>query len=180
MPNILVIGSGKSGIGACKLASTKKYNVRLTDSKKIALETQELLRSINVSFEEESHSNSNLKWADEIIISPGVSDKIEFVQLAKKMGISIISEIEFASQFTDSLIIGITGTNGKTTTSSLLYHILKAANYDVRLCGNIGVSFSELIVTNPGKIYVVEISSFQLENIHRFKPNISIILNLSP
>lgn len=180
MKNILVIGAGKSGIGASKLAVIKKYNVKLTDSNKIDSETKKILDSLNISWEEHIHSHKNLAWADFIVISPGVSSEIKLIESAKKLGIPIISEIEFASRFTDGKIIAITGTNGKTTTSTLLYHILKNANFDVRLCGNIGISFSEILVTNPGSIYVVEVSSFQLENISKFKPNISILLNLSP
>jgi len=180
MKNILIMGAGKSGIGACKLALSKNYNVKITDSKKIDFQTQKKLITINVNFEEEGHSKSNLDWADEIIISPGVSDKIDFIQLAKKTGIPIYSEIEFAFRFTKKPIIAITGTNGKTTTSSLLYYILKSANLNPRLCGNIGVSFSEVLVSDPGDIYVLEVSSFQLEHILKFKPKISILLNLSP
>ncbi len=180
MKNILIIGSGKSGIGACKLALSKNYNVKITDSKKIGLKTKKELLLSNISFEEEGHSSSNLDWADEVIISPGVSDKIEFIQLAKKIGVPIYSEIEFASRFTKKNIIAITGTNGKTTTSSLLHHILKNANLNPKLCGNIGVSFSEVLVSDPGDIYILEVSSFQLEYILKFKPKISMILNLSP
>ena len=145
MKNILIIGSGKSGIGACRLALQNNYNVKITDVKKINSKIKKTLYSLNVPFEEEGHSSSNLDWADEIIISPGVSDKIKFIQLAKKTKIPIYSEIEFACRFTKKNIIAITGTNGKTTTCSLLFHILKTANLNPRLCGNIGVSFSERI-----------------------------------
>lgn len=180
MKNILIIGSGKSGIGACMLALKNNYNVKITDIKKIDSKIKKTLHSLNVSFEEEGHSNSNLDWADEIIISPGVSDKIKFIQLAKKIEIPIYSEIEFACRFTKKTIIAITGTNGKTTTCNLLYHILKNANLNPRLCGNIGVSFSEVLVNDPGDFYVLEVSSFQLEHTSLFKPKISMILNLSP
>ena len=180
MKNILVIGSGISALGACKLALHKKYNVKITDENKIDLKIKKLLTSINVAFEEGGHSNASLEWGDEIIISPGVSGEIKFLQLAKKRGIPIFSEIEFASRFTNKTIIAITGTNGKTTTCNLLYHILKEANLNPRLCGNIGVSFSEVLVSNPGDLYVLEISSFQLEHIFSFKPQIAILLNLSP
>lgn len=180
MKNILIIGSGKSGMGACKLALSKNYNVKITDSKKIGLKTKKELLLSNISFEEEGHSISNLDWADEVIISPGVSDKIDFIQLAKKIGVPIYSEIEFASRFTKKNIIAITGTNGKTTTSSLLHHILTNANLNPKLCGNIGISFSEVLVSDPGDLYILEVSSFQLEHILKFKPKISMILNLSP
>ena len=180
MKNILIVGSGRSGMGACKLALSKNFNVKITDFKKIDFQVKRKLLSSLVSFEEGGHSNSNLDWADEIIISPGVSDKIEFIQLAKKRSIPIFSEIEFAFRFTKKPIIAVTGTNGKTTTSSLIHHILKNANLNSRLCGNIGVSFSEVLVSDPGDIYVLEVSSFQLEHILKFKPKISIVLNLSP
>ena len=180
MKNILIIGSGKSGIGACRLALKNHYNVKITDVKKIDSKIKRTLYSLNVPFEEEGHSNSNLDWADEIIISPGVSDKIKFIQLAKKIEIPIYSEIEFACRFTKKTIIAITGTNGKTTTCSLLHHILENANLNPRLCGNIGVSFSEVLVNDPGDFYVLEVSSFQLEHTTLFKPKISMILNLSP
>jgi len=180
MKNILIIGSGKSGIGACKLALYKKYNVRLTDCRKIDNKIKEFLSSVNVSYEENKHSKSNLEWADEIIISPGVSNDAEFVQSAKKIGIPIYSEIEFAFRFTNKPVIAITGTNGKTTTSSLLFYTLKNAKLNPRLCGNVGVSFSEVLVTDPGDLYVLEVSSFQLEHISKFKPKIAVLLNLSP
>jgi UDP-N-acetylmuramoylalanine--D-glutamate ligase len=180
MKNILVIGSGLSGIGACKLAKSKGHDVMLTDSKKINSKVKEFLNSMNISYEEETHSNKNLEWANEIIISPGISKNTDYVKLAIEKKIPIISEIEFASRFTNKPIIAVTGSNGKTTTCSLLYYILKNANLNPRLCGNIGVSFSEVLTSNPGDVYVLEVSSFQLENILKFKPNISILLNLSP
>tara|TARA_B100000674_G_scaffold82210_1_gene56972 strand:+ start:3395 stop:4729 length:1335 start_codon:yes stop_codon:yes gene_type:complete len=179
MKNILVIGSGLSGIGASKLAKSKGHHVILTDSKKINSNVKEFLNSVNISFEEENHSYKNLEWADEIIISPGISKNTDYVKLAIEKKVPIISEIEFASRFTNKPIIAVTGTNGKTTTCSLLYYILKNAKLNPRLCGNIGVSFSEVLASNPGDVYVLEVSSFQLENILKFKPNISILLNLT-
>tara|TARA_B100000900_G_scaffold158450_1_gene134673 strand:- start:1102 stop:2439 length:1338 start_codon:yes stop_codon:yes gene_type:complete len=178
MKKLLVLGSGVSGIGACKLAIANNYEVRLTDIKKIKKETKQILNSINVKYEEGNHSSSHLDWAEEIIISPGISDKINFIQLAYKKEVPVISEIEFASRFTNKNIVAITGTNGKTTTSKLLFNILNNAGLKPRLCGNIGVSFSETIIENPGDIYVLEISSFQLEHILNFKPKVSILLNL--
>ena len=178
MKKLLVLGSGVSGIGACKLAVSHNYEVRLTDIKKIKNETKQILNSINVKYEEGNHSSSNLDWAEEIIISPGISDKINYIQSAYKKEVPVISEIEFASRFTNKNIVAITGTNGKTTTSKLLFHILNNAGLNPRLCGNIGVSFSETIIENPGDIYVLETSSFQLEHILTFKPKVSILLNL--
>ena len=179
MKNILVIGSGLSGIGACKLAKSKGHDVMLTDSKKINSKVKDFLNSMNILFEEETHSYKNLEWANEIIISPGISKNTDYIKLAMEKKVPIISEIEFASRFTNKPIIAVTGTNGKTTTCSLLYNILKNANLNPRLCGNIGVSFSEVLASNPGDVYVLEVSSFQLENTLKFKPNISILLNLS-
>ncbi len=178
MKKLLVVGSGISGIGACKLAVDHNYEVRVTDIKNIKNETKQILNSINVKYEEGNHSSSNLDWADEIILSPGISDKINYIQLAFKKEVPVISEIEFASRFTNKNIVAITGTNGKTTTSKLLFYILNNAGLNPRLCGNIGVSFSETIIDNPGDIYVLETSSFQLEHILNFKPKVSILLNL--
>ena len=175
---LLIVGSGVSGLGACKLAVAHNYEVRVTDLQKIKNKAKQFLNSINVRYEEENHSSSNLDWADEIIISPGISDKTEYIQLAFKKEVTVISEIEFASRFTNKNIVAITGTNGKTTTSKMLFHILNNAGLNPRLCGNIGISFSETIINNPGDIYIVEISSFQLEHILNFKPKVSILLNL--
>ena len=178
MKKLLIVGSGVSGLGACKLAVAHNYEVRVTDLEKIKNKAKQFLNSINVEYEEENHSSSNLDWADEIIISPGISDKTEYIQLAFKKEVPVISEIEFASRFTNKNIVAITGTNGKTTTSKMLLHILNNAGFNPRLCGNIGISFSETVINNPGDIYIVEVSSFQLEHILNFKPKVSILLNL--
>ena len=180
MKNILIIGAGKSGIGACKLALIQEYNVKLTDSKKIDLQIKNLLSSIDVSFEEGGHSPDNLEWADEIIISPGISFnklKKSYPEIDSK---KFISEIEFASRFTDAFIIAVTGSNGKTTTATLIYHILKNAGLNVGLAGNIGVSFASSVCDYSYDYYVLEVSSFQLDHSITFKPNISVITNISP
>ena len=182
MDNILILGSGLSGMGACKLAIKQKINVRLSDSRKINQENKDLLDKFNVLWEEEGHSLSNLDWANYIIKSPGISSEIDLIKKAHQRNIPVISEVEFAYRYVnDSKIIAITGSNGKTTTSKLLYYILKTSGFEVEICGNsFETSFSEKIIEKPSEYYVLELSSFQLEGIIDFRPNISILLNLSP
>ena len=177
--NVLIIGSGISGLGAVKLANHYKYNIRVTSRDLIDLIDKKYLISLGIDFEEGTNSIFNLDWATIIVKSPGVPPNIDLLQKARDMGVPIISEIEFAYRHTDSIIIGVTGTNGKTTTSQLLYQILKNQGLNVSLAGNIGVSFSESIINNPSDYYVLEISSFQLEDIVDFKPNVAILLNTS-
>ena len=176
--NILVVGAGISGLGAVKLSKHIKHNVRVTSIDMIQDNNKQVFRDLSVEFEEGQHSLSNLDWAHLIIKSPGVPPNIKLLKQAQLMGIPIISEIEFAYQNTKAIIIAITGTNGKTTTSQLLKHILKQAGLNVALVGNIGVSFSESVLQNNIDYYVLEVSSFQLENIVEFRPNISIVLNI--
>lgn len=175
--NVLIIGAGISGIGAAKLAKHMNYNVRLSSKGRILKSNKKLLNDLGILFEEGQHTNSNLNWANLIIKSPGVSPKIPLLKEAQLIKIPIISEIEFAYRHTKSNIIAITGTNGKTTTAMLLFHILCKAGLKVALAGNIGNSFSESII-KKADYYVLELSSFQLENIVQFKPNISVILNI--
>ncbi len=182
MDNILILGSGLSGIGACKLAIKKKLNIRVSDSNKILKKNKDLFKKLNISWEENQHSFSNLDWADCIIKSPGISNQIDFIKTARSKNIPIISEIEFGYRYVhNSKIIAVTGSNGKTTTSQLIYDILKKSGFEVAICGNsFSSSFSETISFSPSQYYVLELSSFQLENIIQFKPDISILLNLSP
>ena len=156
-----ILGSGISGIGAAILAKDKGYDV-----------------FVSVSWEENKHTYNQLKKSDLIIKSPGISNESEIVVKLRNSGIKIISEIEFASLHTNSFIIGITGSNGKTTTTELIYHILKNSGLNVGIAGNIGASFSKQIAENSFDYYVLEISSFQLDDIIDFKPNIAIITNL--
>ena len=176
--NILVVGAGISGLGAVKLSKHLNYNVRVTSRDIVRDVNKKVLRDLSVEFEEGQHSLSNLDWANLIIKSPGVPQNITLLKQARLMGISIISEIEFAYQNTNAIIIAITGTNGKTTTAQLLHFILKRAGLNVALAGNIGVSFSESVLQNNIDYYVLEVSSFQLEDIVDFRPNISIVLNI--
>ena len=176
--NILIIGAGISGLGAVKLSKHIKYNVRVTSRDIILDKNKKVFRDLSVEFEEGQHSLSNLDWAHLIIKSPGVSPDITLLKQAKLMGVPIISELEFAFQNTKAIIIAITGTNGKTTTSHLLKHMLTQAGLNVALAGNIGVSFSESVLQKNIDYYVLEVSSFQLEDIVAFQPNISIVLNI--
>ena len=182
MDNILILGSGISGMGACKLAIKNNLNVRVSDNNKISEKNKNILNEFDVYWEENNHSFSNLDWVDYIIKSPGISNEIEIIKEANSRQIPIISEIEFAYKFIQSSkIIAVTGSNGKTTTSKLIYSILSDAGFDVELCGNsFTSSFSEKLSYKNSKYYVLELSSFQLENIDKFQPNISILLNFSP
>ncbi|MAQ31640.1 MAG: UDP-N-acetylmuramoyl-L-alanine--D-glutamate ligase [Flavobacteriales bacterium] len=180
MKNVLVVGSGISGMGAIKLGIHYNYNMRLTTLSSIDEVEKNTLTSLGVDIEEGRHSINDVNWANIIVKSPGVPSNIPLIDAARDSAIPIISEIEFAYRHTESTIIAITGTNGKTTTSHLIYHILKDNGFDVALVGNIGTSFSEQLVCRPADFYVVEISSFQLEDIVDFKPNISVILNIQP
>ena len=177
--NILIVGGGISGVGAAKLANKLNYNILVTSTQKIDKKHRDVLLALGVRIEEGVQSKEQLKGIDFIIKSPGVPQKIELLKNARKQNIPIISEIEFAYSHTDSKIIAVTGTNGKTTTSSMLLHILSEAGLSVSLVGNIGKSFSESIVENPVENYIVEVSSFQLEDIIQFKPDISVVLNVT-
>ncbi len=175
---VSILGSGISGIGAAILAKNKGYDVFVSDINKIDAKAKNKLDSISIPWEEKNHSYNNLKESDLIIKSPGISNESEIVIKLRNSKVKIISEIEFASLHTNSFIIGITGSNGKTTTSKLIYHILKKSGLNVGIAGNIGTSFSKQIAENSFEYYVLEISSFQLEDIIDFKPNIAIITNI--
>ena len=178
--NVLVVGSGQSGFWASKLAVSKGYNVYLTSTTLIEEKKKNQLLHLGVKIEEGQNSTNYLQLIDFIIKSPGVPNEIEFLQNAKNESITIISEIEFAFHFTDAILIAITGTNGKTTTASLVFHMLKSAGLDVDLVGNIGRSFSEGVLTKKSDYYVLELSSFQLDDIISFKPNVAVLLNITP
>ena len=175
---VSILGSGISGIGAAILAKDKDYDVFVSDNNKIKSQVKSNLDSMSVSWEENKHSYDQLKKSDLIIKSPGISNESEIIVRLRNSNIKIISEIEFASLHTDSFIIGITGSNGKTTTTELIYHILKQSGLNVGIAGNIGTSFSKQVAENSFDYYDLEISSFQLDDIIDFKPNIALITNL--
>ena len=176
---LIVIGGGISGLGAARLAVHKGYNTFLSDNDYLDQDIKNSLLNLSVVLNEGGHNISMLNNADLIVKSPGVPPDIPFLLEAKKQSIQIISEIEFGYMFTQSHIIAITGTNGKTTTATLLWYILKSAGVNVCLAGNIGKSFSECVFENNYSHYVLELSSFQLDDIKTFRPDISILLNIN-
>lgn len=178
MKKLVVLGGGESGIGAALLAEKNGWEVFVSDSNRI--KDKETLTSHHIKWEEGRHSLNNILLADEVVKSPGIPDYIDIVKQIKNKGISIISEIEFAFRYTDAKIIAITGSNGKTTTTLLIGHILKNAGYDVLVAGNMGVGFARSIFQRDYDYVVLELSSFQLDGIVDFRADISIILNITP
>ena len=180
MKKIIILGAGESGIGAALLAKQQGYNVLVSDGNAIKETYKAELIDNNISFEENKHTEEKILEADEIVKSPGIPEKNELIQKIRKKGIPIISEIEFAYRYKgNSKIIAITGSNGKSTTTALIYHICKIAALDCALVGNIGYSFAKQIAENPQPLYVLEISSFQLDDIITFKPDVAVLLNIT-
>ncbi len=177
---VAILGAGESGRGAAILAKKVGHRVFVSDSNKISKQTKLLFRKLSIDYEENHHSIEKILKAEKIIKSPGIDKNSDLIAKIKKRGIDIISEIEFGFLQTDSKIIGVTGSNGKTTTSTMIYHILKKSGMDVALVGNIGKSFSGSIAEQNHQIYVLEISSFQLDNIKDFCADISVITSISP
>ena len=180
MKRIVVLGAGESGAGAAILALKQGFDVFVSDMSQIKDKYKEMLSSRNISWEEGHHTYDKILSADEIIKSPGIPENADIILKAKEKGINIISEIEFAGRYTNSRLICITGSNGKTTTTSLIYHIFKAAGYDVGLAGNIGKSLAFQVAEAPHAYYIIELSSFQLDNMYDFHANIAILLNITP
>jgi UDP-N-acetylmuramoylalanine--D-glutamate ligase len=179
MKRLVVLGGGESGVGTALLGKAKGYDVFVSDKGKIKTKYQEVLINNEIDWEDEKHSEMKILNADIVMKSPGISPKVDIVQRLIAAKIPVISEIEFASKFTDATIVGITGSNGKTTTASLTYHILKQ-ELNVGLAGNIGESFAKQVLENNYENYVLEISSFQLDDCKAFKPKIAIITNITP
>ena len=177
---VVILGGGESGTGAAILAKAKGYDVFVSDSGQLKEKYKTELKSNSIEFEEGEHTDEIILDADIIIKSPGIPEKNELIKTVKGKGIEVIDEIEFAYRFTDSKIIAITGTNGKTTTTLLTYHILKSAGYKVVLAGNVGESFARKVATTQFDWSVLEISSFQLDGTKTFRPNIGILLNITP
>ena len=177
---VVVLGGGESGFGAAYLAKKKGFEVFLSDKGQIRDEYKKLLVEHKIDFEEGNHNEEKILSADWIVKSPGIPKKAEIIQKIHLKGIRLSSEIEFASEFTTAKIIAITGSNGKTTTTSLMYHILKNDNFNVGLGGNIGKSFAKQVADEHYDYYVLEVSSFQLDDVQNFRPYISMLLNLSP
>lgn len=177
---LVILGGGESGVGTAILGKKKGYDVFVSDFGKIKANYKEVLIINGIAWEEEQHTEALILNADVIMKSPGIPEKSPIVKKLVEKGIAVISEIEFAAPFTDATIIGITGSNGKTTTTMLTYHLLKSAGLNVGLGGNIGKSFAWQVADNKFDSYVLELSSFQLDGIKDFKPHIAIITNISP
>ncbi len=180
MSKIAILGAGESGAGAAVLAIKQGFDVFVSDMSKIADKYKKMMDDHHIIWEECHHTEEKILDVDEVIKSPGIPDTAPIIVKIKEKGIHIISEIEFAGRYTDSKMICITGSNGKTTTTSLIYHIFKAAGYDVGLAGNIGNSLALQVAEDPHEYYIIELSSFQLDNMYDFRANIAILLNITP
>ncbi len=180
MKRIVVLGAGESGVGAAVLAKKEGFNVFVSDTSKVKDKYKQMLNDHDIEWEEGHHTEEKILNADEVIKSPGIPNEVPMVQKLMAQGTHIISEIEFAGRYTDSKMICITGSNGKTTTTSLIYHIFKSAGYDTGLAGNIGRSLALQVAEDPHEYYIIELSSFQLDNMYDFRANIAILLNITP
>ncbi|WP_343030532.1 UDP-N-acetylmuramoyl-L-alanine--D-glutamate ligase [Fulvivirga aurantia] len=175
-----MLGAGESGTGAALLAKAKGYDVFVSDNGAIATKFKEQLQEAGIRFEENQHSLDTILASHTVVKSPGIPDKVEVVGKLKTKGVEVIDEVEFASRFTEAKFIAITGTNGKTTTTLLTYHLLKSAGLNVGLAGNVGQSLAKQVIKDSFDFYVLELSSFQLDGLTTFHPHISILLNITP
>jgi UDP-N-acetylmuramoylalanine--D-glutamate ligase len=180
MARVVVLGGAESGVGAAVLAKVKGFDVFLSDKGQIKKEYADTLRKWDIPFEEGQHTEDLILNADEVVKSPGIPGTVPMVQKIREKGIRVVSEIEFASRYDSAKKICITGSNGKTTTTSLIYHVLVQAGLNVGLGGNIGKSYAYQVATEHFDYYVLEISSFQLDDIYDFRPDIAIITNITP
>lgn len=178
MKKLVVLGGGESGVGTALLGKQKGYDVFVSDKGAIKEKYKNVLINNAIEWEELQHTDAKILNADLVMKSPGIPDKVALVQELLKRGVSVISEIEFACQYTDATLVGITGSNGKTTTTLLTHHLLKE-ELNVGIAGNIGDSFAEQVAEGAYDNYVLELSSFQLDGIEKFKPHIAVITNLS-
>lgn len=178
---LVVLGAGESGVGAAMLGKQQGWDVFVSDGGNIKQHFKEAMLHAGIAFEEGRHTMPNVLDAQCVVKSPGISEKTELMKEIRKAGIEVCSEIEFGYRYKgDSKIIAITGSNGKSTTTKLAYHLLKEAEYDVAMVGNIGYSFAKQVAEQPCKWYVMEVSSFQLDDIHHFRPDIAVLLNITP
>ncbi len=177
---VAVLGGGESGVGAAILAKQKGWEVFVSDFGQITADYKAELETNQIEYEEGQHSKARILNVGQVIKSPGVPDKAPIVKALKEAGIPVVSEIEFAAQYADAKIIGITGSNGKTTTTNLIYQMLKMARYKVGMAGNVGYSFARMVAEAQHEYYVLELSSFQLDGIRFFAPDIAILLNITP
>lgn len=176
----MILGAGESGVGTAILGKKQGYSVFVSDNGTISEKYKNVLLHHQIPFEENRHTEAEILAADVVMKSPGIPDKVEIVQKLIKKGIKVISEIEFASWYSKAVFVGITGSNGKTTTTLLVHHILKKGGLNVGLAGNIGKSFAQQVAEQNHDVYALEISSFQLDGIEKFAPHIAILINISP
>jgi UDP-N-acetylmuramoylalanine--D-glutamate ligase len=180
MTKLIVLGAGESGVGAAILGIKEGYSVLVSDSGKILAAHKKELEKNGIAFEEDRHSTDRILEADEVVKSPGIPEKSSLVKQIRAKGIPVISEIELAYRHKgNSRVLGITGSNGKTTTTSLAYHICKHGDLDCALVGNIGISMAKQVAEDPKQWYITEISSFQLDDVHTFRPDIAILTNIT-
>lgn len=177
---VVILGGGESGVGSAILSKSKGYHTFLSDAGLIKENYRNELDSYLIGYEESGHTEANILDCDLLIKSPGIPDKIDIILKYKEKGGKVISEIEFASLHTKATIIGITGSNGKTTTTKLISHILSTAGKDIIMAGNIGTSVAKLLAERDPAYFVLELSSFQLDDIDKFRPNIAVLLNITP
>lgn len=180
MKKLIVLGAGESGVGAAILGKEKGYNVFVSDSGKIQTRYKQELESHSIAWEEGTHTLSMFEDADLVVKSPGIPESLPMILSFKKASIPVISEIEFAGRYSNAKMICITGSNGKTTTTMLIYHLLKCAGLKVGLAGNIGNSLARQVAQTPQEYYVIELSSFQLDGMYEFKADVAILLNITP
>ena len=177
---LVILGAGESGVGTAILGQQKGYDVFVSDNGKIAEKYKDVLEHFDLAWEAEGHTESKILNADLVMKSPGIPDSVPLVKALRAKGIPVISEIEFASRYTDATLIGITGSNGKTTTTLLTHHLLKQGGLNAGMAGNIGDSFAKMVAEQEHEYYVLEISSFQLDGIVEFHPHIAILTNITP
>ncbi|MGJ8761127.1 MAG: UDP-N-acetylmuramoyl-L-alanine--D-glutamate ligase [Polaribacter sp.] len=180
MKRLVILGGGESGVGTALLGKQKGYEVFVSDKNGISKKYKEVLLNNEIDFEENQHTESKILNADVVMKSPGIPDTVALILRLKENSIPVVSEIEFAAQFTAATIVGITGSNGKTTTTLLLHHILKKAGLNVGVAGNIGDSFAQQVAEESYENYVLELSSFQLDGIESFNSHIAILTNITP
>lgn len=180
MKRLVVLGGGESGVGAAILGKVKGMDVFLSDMGNISARYKQALDEHGIEWEEGQHTEARILSADEVVKSPGIPPTAPIVQRIVSKNIPVISEIEFAGRYTDAKMVCITGSNGKTTTTLLTYHILKEAGVNVGLAGNVGKSLAWQVAFDKHDVYVIELSSFQLENMYKFKANVAVMLNISP
>jgi len=180
MKRIVILGAGESGTGAAILAQKKGFDVFVSDFSEIKEEYKKALDEHEIKWEDKQHTEELILNADEVVKSPGITDKSPIIKKLKEKGTHIISEIEFGGRYTNAKTICITGSNGKTTTTLLTYHILKSGGLNVGLAGNIGRSFAWQVAEENYDYYVLEISSFQLDNMYDFKADVAVLLNITP